>query len=187
MLRQAAPYFAGFLSGLLATGLILLLSSPPRGEPIELKPLPTAAPLHIHVTGAVSEPGVYTLPRGSIVEQAISAAGGALEPAALQQLNLAAPLKEAQRIYVPKAAELTAMPPEASFSSTSEANSNLLSINEATEPELERLPGIGPSLAKAIVSYRQEHGPFESIDQLTNVPGIGPAKLAGIRDFIQEP
>lgn len=187
MLRRTAPYLAGFLSGLLATGIILLLSSPPRGQPIELKPLPSPPPLQIHVTGGVRDPGVYTLPRGSIVQEAIAAAGGALEPAALQRLNLAAPLQPAQQVYVPAPADLTAVAPDRSLEPMEDPASTLLSINEATEPELERLPGIGPSLAQAIVRYRQEHGPFETIEQLTNVPGIGPAKLDGIRDFIRAP
>ncbi len=185
MLRQGAVYLAGFLSGLLATAAILLMSSPPRGHPIELKPIPTLPPIQVHVAGAVEEPGVYQLPREAIVEEAIAAAGGPSEQAALDLLNLAKPLSDGQQIHVPDQSLLTETG-EAGISPASiSGESDLLNLNEATEPELERLPGIGPSLAQAIVKYRQQHGPFENVDALMNVPGIGPAKLEAVRDLVE--
>lgn len=187
MLRQAAIYLAGFLSGLLATAGILLMSSPPRGHPIELKPLPTLPPIQVHVVGAVENPGVYQLPREAIVEHAIQAAGGASDEAALSLLNLAQPLTDGVQVHVPDQLRLTQAAEEGTIEQVGSGPGDLLNLNDATEPELERLPGIGPSLAQAIVKYRLQHGSFESVEELMDVPGIGPAKLEGIRDLVQVP
>lgn len=185
MLRRGAPYLAGFLSGLLATAVILLLSSPPRGYPIQLEPLPTLPPIQVHVAGAVAQPGVNPLAPGAIVEDAITAAGGAEPEAALDLLNLAQSLQDGDKVVVPDQSALTARAESGEIDGSSTDDSGLLSLNQATEPELERLPGIGPSLAQAIVRFRQEHGPFGSIEDLLSVPGIGPAKLEGVRDLVQ--
>jgi competence protein ComEA len=171
----------------MATAVILLLSQPPRGHPIELKPQPSPRPLQVHVAGAVRQPGVYQLPQGAIVEQAVAAAGGARLAASLARLNLAQPVEDGQRIVVPDEQSLTETAGQSLVEAANPPGTGRLSLNEATEPELERLPGIGPSLAKAIVQYRQDHGAFASVEELTNVPGIGPAKLAAVADLLQVP
>lgn len=183
MLRKGAPYVAGFLTGLLATGLLLLLAAEPRGDPITLHPPPTSAPIRVHVAGEVESPGVYTLPIGSIAEAAVAAAGGFTDKADPDALNLAEPLSEGQRVFVPGGVS-TEQALVGSDLGNSSAGVGLIPINRAMEPELENLPGIGPSLATAIVDYRRDHGEFTSVEELLFVPGIGPAKLEGIRDLI---
>jgi competence protein ComEA len=178
----------GILLGLLGAGILDLLSSKPRGSPITLLPPPSPSPLRIHVTGAVHSPGVYTLSPGSIVQDAIEAAGGALPDASLGLINLATPLRDGQQIHLASTEENasseenpSSTEPSASYLSST---SSKLNINTADEPELESLPGIGPSLAEKIVEYRRKNGPFTSIEDLLNVPGIGPAKLEQIQNLI---
>src|SRR3990172_5365486 len=109
MSQRSGNFLAGLLVGLLSTGLLLLLTSRPRGQPVQLLPLPTPLPLRVHVSGAVSRPGVYELAQGAIVEQAIEAAGGSLAAADLGSLNLAAPLHDGPQAVVHQPGE--AQPP----------------------------------------------------------------------------
>lgn len=189
MLRRGAPFLAGLFTGLLSTALLLLLTSEPRGTPIELKEPPTAQPLRVHVAGAVVRPGVYELPPGAIVRTAIDAAGGAERDAELLALNLAQPLQDGIQIYVPAEGDSARPEGEGELISNPDdsGNSVALRVNEASIAELEQLPGIGPSLAAAIIQYRDENGPFQTKDELQDVPGIGPAKLSAIEDLIEVP
>ncbi len=187
MLRRGLPFLAGLLSGLLSTALLLILISEPRGEPIELRPPPSPPPLRVHVSGAVRSPGVYNLPRGSIVADALEAAGGGTASARLSALNLAAPLSDGVKVNVPIEASGTEEAGIVGIEPSDPSGGDLLPINSATVPELETLPGIGPNLAKAITEYREKNGPFASAQELLDVPGIGPAKLAAIEDLIEIP
>jgi competence protein ComEA len=185
MVRYGVTILSGILGGLLAAGLLLLIIAKPRGYSIELIPPPTPEPLHIHVCGAIAHPGVYQLPAGSIVADALDAAGGPAFDAAIEAINLANPLEDGQQVYVP---HINLDPTTASDSfPASAAQSNQparININLADAPELEKLPGIGPSIAQSIVDYRDLHGPFASIDDLIRVSGIGSAKLIQIEDLI---
>jgi competence protein ComEA len=172
----------GLLLGLLAVGILNMVSGKPRGSPVTLLPPPTPSPIRVHVTGAVLKPGVYTLQPDSIVRDALQAAGGTLLNADLGNINLAAPLMDGQQIYISSHQEASSTP-DTSTSSIS-TPSLKMNINTADAPELETLPGIGPSLAQKIIQYRQDHGPFTSIDGLLNVSGIGPAKLEQFMDLI---
>ena len=183
MRQRSGNFLAGLLVGLLSTGLLLLLTSRPRGQPVQLLPPPTPLPLRVHVSGAVSSPGVYELAQGSIVEQAIEAAGGSLTAADLGSLNLAAPLHDGQQVVLPHPGE--AQPPTPS--SPRGGSGELVSGNPATAAELEKLPGIGPVLAQNIVEHRQAHGPFSRTEDLLNVSGIGPSILGAIRDLVVVP
>jgi competence protein ComEA len=183
LLRRAIPFLSGLLLGLLCTALLQLLLSKPRGYPIELQPPPTCSPLQIHVAGAVISPGVYTMPIGSIVQHAIDAAGGPREDAFLDAVNLAAKLVDGQQVYI----STEDQPPSQTQSSSSSNHQTpvvSINVNAATAPELERLPGIGPSLAQKIIDCRDAHGPFLEPDDLLEVSGIGPSKLDQIRDLI---
>lgn len=182
MLKRSASFLFGLLTGLLAAGLLYLLVSKPRGHPIQLAPIPTPLPMRVHVSGAVADPGVFELPSGSIVKDAIEAAGGPSPQASLERLNLAAMVQEGQLITVPTLVPTpsgTALPANAP-----DNDQGLININLADAPELDRLPGIGPTLAQEIVRYREANGPFARIEDLLNVPGIGPAKLDQVRDLI---
>lgn len=138
----------------------------------------------VHVAGAVRVPGVYTLARGSRVVDAVDAAGGFALDARADAVNLATIVSDGERIYVPRWGEdVPADPVAPSGSSTAEAP-QLVDLNRATAAELEQLPGIGPTTAAAIVAHRDEVGPFTTIDDLADVAGIGPAKLAALRDLV---
>lgn len=148
----------------------------------------------VHVTGAVIRPGVVTLGEGSRVNDAISAAGGVSPDADTQQLNLARVLTDGEQIRVPRIGEVLPDPaPQSGAAATPGAGtdpgkpgagsaSGTVNINTASASDLEKLPGIGPALAQRIVEYRDSHGPFASVDALTDVPGIGKAKLEALRE-----
>lgn len=146
----------------------------------------TPSALVVHVAGAVVAPGVYELPAGARVDGAVAAAGGPLADADPSALNLAAPLLDGERVYVPRVGE--AIPPPAVVAAGADAGSAApagpVDLNRAAVAELDELPGVGPATAQAIVDHRQEHGPFATVDDLEAVRGIGPAKLAAIRDLV---
>ena len=183
MLQRFINFLAGLMTGLLSTGLLLLLLSEPRGLPIELHPPPTPRPIRIHVAGAVAQPGVYELPNGSHAQQAIEAAGGPLEGAVLDLVNLASPLIDGQQVYVPIEDDISPVIPT-SIPALNQATAELININTATDAELESLPGIGPSLAQKIIEWREIHGPFLNPEDIIQVSGIGQSKLEQIIDLI---
>ncbi len=170
-----------------------------------LAPLDTIAPqgVTVHVVGAVNEPGVYHLAAGARGDDALRAAGGARSNADLRLVNLAAPLVDGEQLVIPRIGERP--PPttaasrgrsggtggggsKASAGDTSPTRTTLpliIDINRANADELDRLPGIGPKTAKAIVEHRTRNGPFASIDDLLAVRGIGPATLAEIRNWVK--
>ncbi len=162
----------GVLIGLLAGGLIWLALSKPRGEPATLLPTSTPAKLVVYVSGAVMTPGIYSLPTGSRVGDAIQAAGGLATGAETDTVNLAMPLKDGDQISIPG----TVNP--------SHVIASRININTATADELATLPGIGPTTATNIIDYRLQHGPFQSIQDIQNVPGIGPETFAMIENYI---
>lgn len=135
----------------------------------------------VHVVGAVRRPGLYELPEGSRVDDAIRKAGGARGRADLGLVNLAAPVADGQQILVPRQASPGAPPIEAG---ASQAPSGPVSLNSATLEQLDELPGIGPVTAEKILAYREEHGAFQSVDELDAVPGIGPARLEELRQLV---
>ena len=183
MLQRLSTFLAGLLTGLLSTGLLLLLLSEPRGLPIELHPPPTPGPIRVHVAGAVAQPGVYELPNESHAQQAIEAAGGPLEGAVLDLVNLASPLEDGQQVYVPIEDDSSPVIPT-SVPAFTQVTGELININTATDVELESLPGIGPSLAQKIIEWREINGPFLNPEDLIQVSGIGQSKLELIKDLI---
>jgi competence protein ComEA len=140
----------------------------------------------VHVAGAVARPGVYELASGDRVHAALDAAGGSLPEAATDALNLAAPLADGERVYVPVVGESVPPPPDPAPAGASSppAPAGPVDLNRATAAELDLLPGIGPATAQAIVDHRQANGPFASVDDLEAVRGIGPAKLEAIRPLV---
>jgi competence protein ComEA len=174
----------GILIGLLAAGLILVGNGRLEGKPILLHPPADSPGVRVSVQGAVATPGVYRLPAGSIVQDAIQAAGGFLPHADVSRINLAALLSDGQEIRVPL--RTPTAQPGVSSSATDSAHKKI-NLNTATLAELDSLPGIGPVLAQRIIDYREEHGPFQSVDELLNVKGIGPELLEKIRDLVEAP
>lgn len=176
----------GVLCGILGVGLLLLAIRNPVGEPIRLLPPPTEAPLMVHVIGAVNNPGLYNLPRGSRVQNAIQAAGGLAEGADTANLNLAFLLEDGDQVRVGLAArdQPSGHLPEPDSLDSEGTLSLLIDINTADQVELESLPGIGPVLAIEILQYRRENGPFTRIEGLQNVSGIGPATFEQLKGLI---
>ncbi|MDD7384212.1 MAG: helix-hairpin-helix domain-containing protein [Actinomycetaceae bacterium] len=137
----------------------------------------------VYVSGQVAKPGVYTLPEDSRVDDVVRLAGGMTKNADPQAVNLAEILHDADHIHVAAVGE--APRPEQNKGSRSSGTEQLVNINEASAQDLEALPGIGPALAQAIVSWRENNGAFASVDQLSDVSGIGEATLAKLRDHVR--
>jgi competence protein ComEA len=151
-----------------------------------------AAGLVVQVAGAVVHPGVYRLASGSRVDDLITRAGGLAPDADGDRVNQAAALADGSLIYVPHVGQTDLPAPvggNADDGSTDDASATTvgppIDLNSATATQLDALPGVGPATAAAIVAYRRQHGPFAQIDDLANVAGIGPAKLAQIRPHVR--
>ena len=157
-------------------------------------PAPSPAPdprrIVVDVVGAVVRPGLHELPVGSRVADAVEAAGGLTVGADRMRLNLAEPLIDGSRLWVPKVGEavgpdvvtITAGSGGGGGASAGDGRSaGLLNVNTAGAAALEELPGIGPALAAAIVDHRRRHGPFATVEELVEVSGIGSVKLEQIR------
>ena len=148
-------------------------------------PTPTLAPIRVYVSGAVRQPAVYELPPGSIVQSAVDAAGGLTSDADLDCVNLALELRDQQQVHVPRQGEAHPPPPVSGGDPDSGGPTGvLINLNVATAAELETLPRIGPTMAQRILEYREANGPFEAIEDIQEVPGIGPATFEGLKDLI---
>ena len=178
--------------GVLVVGGLLVWSrkpaaaiAPPATAPVPAAASPSApAPeeLLVHVAGAVMRPGLYALPAGSRVADAIEAAGGATRRADLDLLNLAEPLVDGNKVGVlERGAE---SPAPVSVPAASGAPAGVVALNSADQAALETIPGIGPVTAAAILAYRDEAGPFSSVAQLLEIDGIGPATLESLRPYV---
>jgi competence protein ComEA len=180
---------------------VLLFTRRPAAQPIEILPPPTSAPtitplptatphpLRVDIAGAVLAPQVYTLPPGSIVADAILAAGGPAGDADLDRINKAIELQDGMQVYVPHIAETPPVPAiQPSTTATSPAVRSApiialpgsIDLNTASLTELETLPGIGPKMAQLIIDGR----PYAQVEELLKVKGIGPATLAKVRDLV---
>ena len=147
----------------------------------------------VHVVGAVRRPGVYRLRLGQRVEDAIRRAGGANGATDLQAINLAAKIADGQQIVVPRRAATTGGSAAAASGGASvgaavgtggaagAAPSGPINLNSATAEQLDTLDGVGPATAQKILEYRTQHGGFSSVDDLAQIPGIGPKKLEALK------
>jgi competence protein ComEA len=155
------------------------------------------ANITVHVSGEVVKPGVYVLLATSRIIDALQAAGGPTSAADLVVVNLAAPLVDATQVFIPRIGSTpraTLPRPHAGINLPTTGTSGgvsvgsgvtfatgIVDINSATLADLDALPGVGPSTAQAIIDYRIANGPYVSVDDLLNVRGIGPSKLAAMR------
>jgi competence protein ComEA len=172
----------GFITGAITLAAVFYISLPEKMVPLKILPTASPAPLMIHVAGAVVNPGAMYLPPFSRVQDGITAAGGALELADLDQINLAAPVVDGQKIFVPiKGASNTQ---QKSPISSVAPEKLIIHLNSATAKDLELLPGIGEEKAAAIVSEREKRGRFQSIDDLLTVSGISKSIFQEIQPFI---
>ncbi|WP_246027554.1 helix-hairpin-helix domain-containing protein [Lysinibacillus antri] len=149
---------------------------------------PTNSPVMVDVKGAVHFPGVYELTTEDRVIDAIQLAGGYIEEADTKMINHAQKLVDEMVLYIPKKGEDVETIPNgqvAVATNNQHATSSLIDINSADESQLTTLPGIGPSKAQAIISYREESGAFKSIEDLKKVTGIGDKTFERLREFIE--
>lgn len=187
----------------MAGGAVLLFrdSGSPEGITITLdEPASTVTPavyaevpttIKVYVSGEARHPGVYELPADARLDDALQAAGGPTSDAALEMINLAKRVSDEDHIHIPgqsdtgaRQIQAEASLPPASPGEAGPVRSGKLNINTATVDELTSLPNIGPSRASAIVDYREREGPFASVDELTNVGGIGEKITDSIRDLV---
>lgn len=171
----------------------------------------SAAPMYVHVTGEVARPGLYQMRPGARVMDAVTGAGGATANADLSLLNLASPLHDGQKLRVPRTGDApetapdpvlvradpaptpapTAFAPPAQAPASSgklrHPGEGTVHLNSATEGDLQRLPGVGPSTAAKILDYRTAHGGFRTAQELMEVKGIGPKKFAKMQPFVSVP
>ena len=180
---------------LLAVGLLcavaLLLAWRHLGragaEPLVVAPLapraaraaPAARPLTVDVAGAVRRPGLYRFEHGSRVADAIARAGGLTPRAERTAVNLAAPLADGEQVLVAARGS-----PAVGGAGALTGTTGPVSLSSATAEQLDALPGVGPVTAQKIVTYRQAHGPFTSVDGLDAIPGIGPARIAELQGLV---
>lgn len=143
----------------------------------------------VHVCGEVASPGVYEVAEGSRIIDVVELAGGGTGCACLDYLNLAREVFDGQRVYVPSSEEVTwgILQDNGSTGTYSQREDGLMpviNINSASRGQLESLPGIGPVTAANIIGHRERYGPFESIEDLMEVSGIGPKKFEHIKELI---
>jgi competence protein ComEA len=180
---RALAYAAAVLALLVVGGRYALDRAPapetrPAAGALVAEPAPARKVL-VHVVGAVRSPGLYELKEGSRVDDAIRKAGGPKAKAALELVNLAAPVADGQQVVVPLRGR-----GRGSATAAGEPSGGPVHLNSATLEDLDELPGIGPVTAQKILDYREAHGAFQSVDELDAVPGIGPARLEQLKPLV---
>jgi competence protein ComEA len=171
------------LGGRVALGREPTQRRPPAREAVLQAEASAPRLLVVHVVGAVRRPGLYRLPEGSRVDDAVTRAGGPKPKAELALVNLAAPVADGQQVIVPTRGQAAAAPAPAGAESRGLASATV-HLNSATLEQLDTLPGVGPVTAQKILDYRTANGAFHSVDELDAVSGIGPARLAEIRPLV---
>jgi competence protein ComEA len=164
------------------------VSAPASGsanQTVRLEPRKATVAL-VHVAGAVRSPGVYRLRDGERIQDAVRRAGGPRPGADLNAINLAAKVADGQQVVVPRRGAAGAAPVGGAAAGEPGAPPQApVSLNTATAEQLDTLDGVGPATASKILEYRRQHGGFRSIDDLGEIPGIGPKRLAALRGKVQ--
>jgi competence protein ComEA len=184
--RSQILVYAAVAVALLLLGARWIRASDEQGAPageVSFAPSATSASdgardVVVHVAGAVREPGVYRLPAGSRVTDALERAGGATERAEVDSINLAAALSDGQQVVVPGGPSA----PSAAAGATAEGP---ISLGTATVEQLDTIEGIGPVTAQNIIDYREQNGGLSSIEELDEISGIGPATMESLRAALQ--
>jgi competence protein ComEA len=190
----------GLLLGLLLGGVILLIAKPATGDAIALISAPSATPsrqpsptntpepILVQISGKVVSPGIYSLQQDARLQDLIDLAGGLAADAEKNRVNGAALLRDGDYFYIPDVDETI---PETAANSPVKLNVDPdsefvypLDLNTATQEALESLPGIGPTKAEDIIAYRDLHGRFTSVDELSNVSGIGEVTVESLREYL---
>lgn len=191
-LEKHRAVFAAAILGAVAVSLaVLALSRPPAPQIVVQQPVarptistppatPVLAPIVVHLSGEIVVPGVYQLPVGARVDDALRAAGGVTPNGDVNRLNLAARLADGQHVVVPRKSDPVSM----SATPAASPAAQRLSVNSATVAELDGLPGVGPVTAQRIVAYREQHGPFTRIDELREAKLVNQATFDKIKDLV---
>ncbi|MDA1474768.1 helix-hairpin-helix domain-containing protein [Bacillus changyiensis] len=194
MARFLKPYkwlvVVGFILVLIIAGVVIIKNQGHQSSKHTILPKEAAAVSAKHVKktkpekvkevvidlkGAVKHPGVYQMKAGDRVHQLLKKAGGTVKKADEKQINLAAVLQDGMVVYIPSKGEKAVQAQTEATASVKESGeeAEVVNINNASSKELQSIPGVGPSKADAIVAYREENGPFQKIEDITNVTGIG--------------
>lgn len=178
----------GIMATSSATPVTLDVRTPEAGEvsvpEATTEPVPEPVQLPIHVLGAVHHPGVVTVPDGSIVQDAVRAAGGFTADADPAQLNLAAPLSAGQQIIVGTVHEPQGEVRDGEQAGERSQAAAPVNLNTATAQQLEELPGVGPVLAASIIQWRENNGGFTAVEDLQEVSGIGPRSFEKLAPLV---
>ena len=190
--RHAALAAAGVLVVLVLGGKLMAHRSgaavPPIPTATDAGAPAAASPsrLVVDVVGAVRRPGLYRLARGARIADAVLRAGGVTPKAALDAVNLAAPVADGEQVVVPRRGTVAAAAGGGAGAGGAGAGPSAgpVQLSTATLEQLDALPGIGPVTAQKILSYREQHGAFGSVEELDAVPGIGPARLEQLKGLV---
>ena len=141
----------------------------------------------VDIKGAVAKPGVYEVDSLARVHDVITLAGGLTDGADEARINLAQKVQDEMVIYVPEKGEDDDVTNLVLATNVSKAGEQKVNVNQATKEEIETLPGIGPAKAQAIIEYRDENGPFQQVEDLLQVNGIGEKTLENLREYVAIP
>jgi competence protein ComEA len=171
----------------ITVGIGILRSATAPVDEVVVDGTPTAAATpsgeqYVHISGAVRAPGLYVLPAGSRVVDAVAAAGGFADDADRDAINLARTLDDGEQLPVPREGE--APPVAAGAPGSLPTGDGPVDLNKADATLLETLPRIGPALAERIIAWRDDNGGFTSIEDLLAVPGIGDKMFEALRDLV---
>ncbi len=191
MEKHRAALAAAILGAVAVSLAVLALPRPPAPQVVVQQPVvrpavstppptPVLAPIVVHLSGEIVVPGIYQLPVGARVDDALRAAGGVTPNGDVNRLNLAARLADGQHVVVPRKADPVTM----SVTAAASPAALRVNVNSATVAELDGLPGVGPVTAQRIVAYRQQHGPFTRIDELREAKLVNQATFDKIKDLI---
>jgi competence protein ComEA len=185
-LNQWQSIALGIVIGAAVMAAGLLISLPDRTIPLSILPTLTPSPLVIYLTGEVKSPGVLQVSPGSRIQDVVTASGGLLPEADIEQINLAAPVTDGQKIHIPRIGQQVAQTSKTMLKNTSpETDSTMqISLNKATQKELESLPGIGEEKASDIISEREKRGGFLSVDDLLGINGFSQKLIDQIRPYL---
>lgn len=169
------------LSAAVGLGIMRGQAQPLQTVPIEAgeEGPSVSGELYVHVLGQVAHPGLYVLETEARVVDALAAAGGTLDDADLQAVNLARPLSDGEQLIVPVVGA------SGDSGGPASVDDGLVDLNNADQGALESLPRIGPALAQRIIDWRESNGRFQSVDDLLAVSGIGEKLLSGLRDLVR--
>jgi competence protein ComEA len=195
--RGTVLVFMILILAIIGGSVLLLMTQPAPVQITIIAPQPTGspAPLSIYVTGAVQNPGtVFTLPVGSLAQDAVDAAGGAAENADLTRVNLARRLFDGDQVHVPEisdepVADSDLDPSGENLGDNGIANSEgiingIVYLNRASSEDLQQLPGIGPAIADRILEYRTENGRITSFEDLDEIEGIGQGLISDLQGLV---